>query len=103
MAESRVITKLSAEQLQFITAVLPDGTNIYLNFYFNYNTNHWYLDVEYKNFIYNGIQIVYSDNLLRQFTRILPFGIQVDSKTGLSPLSINSFKDGLNRIIINIF
>lgn len=101
MASSNYIDKLSDEGRQNIEFSLINQEIIYFTFYFSYTNNYWYMDVQYKDFILNGLQVVYSDNLLYQYKNILPFGVQVDSKTGLSPITINSFKDGLNRVIVN--
>lgn len=100
---SRELTKLGNEERQEIEFVLSNGNSLFLNFYFNINTNFWYLNIEYEDFKYNGIQVVYHDNLLRQFSNLLPFGIQIYSTNGLSPMTINSFIDGSCKVVINEF
>lgn len=100
---SKIIDKLSDEGRQNIQFVLSTGDIVYLTFYYSINCNAWFVNVEYKDFVLNGLQVVYSDNILNQYSNILPFGIQVDSVNGLSPYTLNSFKDGINSVIINEF
>ena len=101
MAESNFIDKLGGEGRQQIQFELSTREIIYFTFYWCSNVNYWYMDIEYKDFVLSGLQLVYSDNILQQYKNILPFGIQVDSKTGLSPITQNAFSDSLNRVIVN--
>ena len=103
MASSNFIDKLSDEPIQEIQFVLSNNDIIYFTFRFLTNCNCWVVDIEYNNFILNSLQLTYSDNCLKQYQNILPFGLQVDSVSGLSPMQINSFSDGINRVIINEF
>lgn len=101
MAASNFIDKLGNEGRQNIQFELSTKEIIYFTFYWCSSVNYWYMDIEYKEFTLKGLQVVYSDNLLEQYKRILPFGIQVDSTSGLSPITQNAFSDGINRVIVN--
>lgn len=99
----KIIDKIGDEARQNIQFVLSNGETVFITLYFDINVNYWYIDLQYNDFIINGLQVVYSDNLLNQFSRVLPFGLQVYSLSGISPYTITSFKDGVNAIIINEF
>ena len=103
MASSNFIDKLGNEPIQNIQFVLSNNEIIYFTFRFLTNCNCWVADIEYNDFILNSIQLTYNDNVLEQYKNILPFGLQVDSVSGLSPMLINSFSDGINKVIINEF
>lgn len=100
---SKIIDKVGDEAKQNIQFVLSSGDIVYITLYFNLNVNYWYIDIEYNKFKIYGLQVVYSLNLLEQFSRILPFGLEVYSLSGISPYTITSFKEGINSLIINEF
>lgn len=98
---SKIIDKLGSEPAQNIIFTLENGKDIYLYFEFSPVNSCWFVDIEYEDFVLKGIQLSYSDNILKQYSRMLPFGIQVDSSTGFSPMAIDSFINDLNRVIVN--
>lgn len=103
MANTIIIDKVGNESKQNIKVVLSDGETLSLYLWFSPICSCWFVNVNYKDFVLNGLQLVYSNNILIQYERIFPFGMQIASRTGLSPMLIDSFVNELNAVIINEF
>lgn len=54
----------------------------------------WVMDISYGSFVAQGIPIVCSPNLLRQWINIIPFGIACTNIYQLDPYTVNDFADG---------
>jgi len=60
----------------------------------------WNMDVSYTNFIADGIPLVCSPNLLRQWRNIIPFGIGITNNYHLDPYTINDFSTGVSQFYL---
>lgn len=101
--QSSILDKITNEAKQNIQFVLSNGETIDLFVYYSIITGYWFMNIKYKEFVLYGLQMVFSDNLLIQYENVLPFGIQITSITGLSPISLDSFSNQYNQVIINEF
>jgi hypothetical protein len=52
------------------------------------------MDVDYENFSAKGLGVCLHPNLLRDFRRVLPFGVFVRSLDGVDPILLNDFLSG---------
>ena len=92
------INDITTQNIQF---QLKDNSIIYITLKFLDNINCWFMNIQYKNFTLNNIQLTYNDNILSQYENILPFGIQITSKSGFNPMGRQCFINKDNAIIIN--
>ena len=88
------ITKLTDQSKQRIVIVATDGTLITFNFYYSETQECWNVDVSTASFLLNGIQLVNSPNLLRNYRNIINFGLFVNSTDRLDPQYLNDFASG---------
>ena len=61
----------------------------------------FFIDVSYKDFSVKGLRVVQSYNILKQWERIIPFGIAIVSENNLEPLLIDDFLDNTKMYIID--
>lgn len=54
----------------------------------------WNMDISYGSFQANGIPVVCSPNILRQWRNILPFGLACTDIYQLDPYQLNDFAIG---------
>lgn len=98
--EGRILDKLGDECRQEIQCVLSNKEIIFFTFTFVEEINSWWMDLKYKEVEINSIKLVYSFDLLRQYTNILPFNIVILSTTGIDPITQDAFKNGLNTFVV---
>ena len=60
----------------------------------------WCLSFQYKNIKENGIKLVLSPNILRNYRNIIPFGLSVYADGTIYPLSIDDFETGRVKLYI---
>lgn len=101
------VTDLTNDPRQSLEQTLEDNTTFTLNLNYSENTNCWFFDLAYpaKNFFLNGVRLVLSTNLLKQWQRILPFGLVCFSPAPAplqqDPFLLNDFittENGSSRI-----
>lgn len=90
-----LIQQVSANTFQQQTLTLPDGSTFLLQLYFRPMQYGWFINtLVYKNFTINGMRIVVSPNMLRQFKNQIPFGIACFSKGNREPSQQQDFVSG---------
>lgn len=89
-----LLTNLTSFADQITQVSLPDGSTATLEFLFNGTTERWTMNVTYGAFTANGIGLCCYPNILRQWTRILPFGVAMASSTQTDPVTVNDFATG---------
>lgn len=105
------ITDLTNDPNQSLDQTLEDGTTFTLSLRYSQNTNCWFFDLSYPtlNFKLNGCRLVLSTNLLKQWERILPFGLTCftpnPAPLAQDPFLLNDFVDlsGNNNPRIQLF
>jgi len=70
---------------------IDNGESVTITLNFKPSIKMWFIDLEYKDFKANGIRVCNSTNLLRQFEKILPFGLNVSVSDNGEPFIINDF------------
>lgn len=56
--------------------------------------NGWFFNIEYNDFILNGVYLTLSPNCLRGYRNVLPFGLLCTSVDGYEPQFASDFIDG---------
>lgn len=85
------INKITSDPQQQITLNGIPGINITMTLRFMPRVQSWIMGMQYNGLSYQGIGVVISENLLRQFQADLPFGISCFRADGLDPYTVNDF------------
>lgn len=89
------IPNISSDPIQAINLVLPDGENTAkVTLRYLENDQAWYMDLEYQATIINGLRVCSNPNLLRQWRKILPFGLGCFTLDNSDPYFIDDFTTG---------
>lgn len=67
------------------------GQRITMTLRFLASQSLWVMDLSLNTVSVNGLQVINSPNLLRQFRNTLPFGISCQTKDGYDPYYVNDF------------
>ena len=96
----RLIDKLTDDAAQSYTLLTGDGEQITFSLRYRPAIQGWFFDLIWKNYTVNGIRLVNSINLLRQWHDIFPFGLAVTSTDILDPLYIDDFTSGRIKVYL---
>ncbi len=92
----RYIDKINDSAKQRLTIITEDGKSVDFNLYYAPTQEAWFFDISCaeESFTANGIKLVLSPNLLRQFKNLITFGLAVMSVDGFDPHYIDDFEKG---------
>lgn len=88
------ITTLTNSPNQLHRLVLENNETADFTLRFCPRVISWYYDIQYNSTTINGVKVVLTPNSLRQFRRVLPFGIAFYSDSQVEPFSIDDFANG---------
>jgi hypothetical protein len=97
------LTEITDDPNQKFTVQLEDNSNFTLELEFIEQQEQWIMNISNipnSDKIINGHKIVSSINLLNQFSRIIPFGVLIETKDGDDPFRVDDFLTG--RATFNI-
>lgn len=91
------INKITAEPNQEFDIILNNGETVNINVEYKIRVNGWFMSLEYKDKSYKNLHLISStNNILYQYKNILPFAINIITKTGNDPLFLDDFDNGNN-------
>lgn len=90
----QVITSITNSVNQKMQLVLENNETVDFRLYYKPRMQSWYYDFSYKNITCNGSKVVLSPNSIRQFRRILPFGLFFGAESFIEPFSQDDFSTG---------
>ena len=92
----KTISGITDSPTQTFALTLVDGTKATCVLYWRDQQIGWFLDVAYPTAgrTINGLRLVATPNLLRQFRHVLPFGLAFTLPAGGDPLSKEAFISG---------
>ncbi len=88
------ITTITDQPDQKMILVLDNNDTADFRLYFSARQQAWYYDFTYKNLTCNCSKVVLTPNSLRQFKRIIPFGIAFSSQSYVEPFQLTDFSSG---------
>lgn len=97
------LKEITNDPKQKFSVQLEDNSSFTLELEFIEQQEQWIAnisDIPNSNKIINGIKLINSPNLLRQYQRIIPFGISIETKNDDDPFKLDDFST--NRAAINI-
>lgn len=99
-----VLTGLTDQPNQEYPINLPDGSTVTLDLSFVPQQLGWFYDLTWDGqnppFELDGQFLAASPNLLRQYEKILPFGLAVATTDGLDPTDQEDFVNGVCSVLL---
>lgn len=96
----QVLTTITSSPNQLHTLVLEDNETATFRLYYSPRMEEWFYDISYKDLTINCSKVVLTFNSLRQFKRIIPFGLAFFSDGNIEPFRLDDFETG--RVNIGI-
>lgn len=101
------ITGLSSQPAQTSFILLEDGSRAKLSLFYRSQQLGWFWDINWPGnqtvrvpFELTGQRLVASPNLLRQYRRLVPFGLMLFTIDNLEPMGRTCFVDGTADLIL---
>lgn len=94
------ITSITSSPNQRMTLVLENNDTVDFRLYYSVRQQSWFYDLTYNDTTVNCSRVVLTPNSLRQFKRILPFGIGFSADSFVEPFSIDDFSTGRVKMFI---
>jgi hypothetical protein len=79
---------------QLTQVVLPDGSILQLELFYEAATQRWTMDVTHPLLTVQGINIDNFPNVLRPWRNVVPFGLACQTVTSEDPTNIEDFVNG---------
>lgn len=96
------ITSLTSNPKQSMQLVLDNNENCLFELFYSVRAQSWYFGFEYKDIQVSCLKVVLTPNALRQFKKLIPFGIAFTSSGNIEPFKQNDFSSGrINVFILN--
>lgn len=95
-----LINSLTNDSFQNFNLTGIPGVQIQVLLKFLPRVQRWFMDISYGTFQANGIGVVSSPNLLRQWKNIIPFGIACINVNGLDPYAIDDWVNGASSFLL---
>lgn len=89
-----IITTLTNHPNQRHQLVLENRESADFRLYFLSRQRSWYYDITYKDITTNCNKVVLTPNSLRQYRKIIPFGIAFYTEGEVEPFKIDDFSSG---------
>lgn len=88
------IDNITDQADQLTQVVLPDGTLLQIELFYNGSTQRWTMDVTHPLLSVQGINIVNFPNILRPWRNLINFGVGCQTTSGQDPTDIEDFVNG---------
>ncbi len=88
------ITTLTSSPNQRHQLILENNETVDFRLYYSGRMQAWYFDFTYKDLTVNCSKVVLSPNTLRNFKRLIPFGIAFATDGYVEPFQITDFSSG---------
>lgn len=95
-----ILKKITNDPKQEINYILSTGENIKIILEYKIRLFTWFCTIEYKNFKHTSFRLVLGENLLNQFSNILPFKLKSGTNTKFRAFMLDDFTNGNNYLEI---
>jgi len=97
----KLIEGISDQPKQNFSLTLSDGSLVTMRMEYRPAQLGWFYDISWSTtFLARGRRMVASQNILRQFRDIIPFGLICLTKQGLEPLNLRDFALGNAQLYV---
>lgn len=95
------IQQVTRDPRQKQTLILPDGKRVVIRIEYKPNQQGWFFnEISTEEITIKGMRIVTSPNILRQFYKLISFGIACETDGGQDPLLDQDFESGRSRLFL---
>lgn len=96
----RQLTGFTDQPRQASIVTIDDGSRATLLLEYKPNQNGWFFSITREDFVLNGVRLVPSPNILRQWKELLPFGLLVATTNNAEPFNQSDFADGFCELYL---
>lgn len=94
------ITTLTNEPKQRHQLVLDNNETVDFRLYYSARQQAWYYNFTYKDLTVNCTKVVLSPNGLRNFRKIIPFGLAFTANGYVEPFRLDDFSSGTVKMYV---
>lgn len=94
------ITSITSRAKQRMALVLDNNETVDFTLYYLPRQQGWFYNFTYKDLTVNCSKVVLTPNSLRQFRKIIPFGLSFVADGYVEPFSIDDFSTG--RVVMYV-
>ena len=94
------VTNLTSSIKQQMELILPNDETCDFFLHYNGRMQAWYFSFTYKDITAANLKVCLHPNILRQFRRLIPFGIAFASNNLVEPFQEASFSSGACNMYI---
>ena len=96
------ITSITSSPKQQMTLVLDNNETVDFYLYYLPRQQSWFFNFTYNDITAKCSRIVLTPNALRQFKRLIPFGIAFAAEGNVEPFDIEDFSSGrVSMFVLN--
>ena len=94
------ITSITSRAKQRMALVLDNNETVDFTLYYLPRQQSWFYNFTYKDLTVNCSKVVLTPNSLRQFRKIIPFGLSFVADGYVEPFAIDDFSTG--RVVMYV-
>lgn len=95
-----IVGGITSQPKQQLSLVLEDGTTVDALLEYRPQQIGWFADFTLGDWIARGVRLTSSPNLLRQYRRVIPFGLAIIMANNVDPLNVTDFSDGTATVYL---
>lgn len=96
----KTIDNLSDDAFQKVDVVLDDGSLATFELRYLPSGQRWVVDITNGSFVVRAVGLCNHPNILRQFRKVLSFGLMCQSVDGTDPAYIQDFVNGRCQLLV---
>ena len=90
----KLIDTITSDASQIIKVPLENGNVVTIALVYRPTVELWSMDITYGTREIQGLTLCVHPNILRQWRRVMPFGIAIVSTDGIDPVYQDDFSEG---------
>lgn len=87
----KIVTGITSQPKQTIFFVLSDGSQVSVYLEYRPQQLGWFANFSWQTWTLNGLRLVASPNILRQWGEIIPFGFSIQTQEFVEPVNQTDF------------
>lgn len=93
------VAGISSQPKQQLSFVVEDGSQVALYLEYRPQQLGWFANLSWRDWELNGLRVVSSPNILRQWQNVIPFGLAIITAKDADPLNVTDFADATSTMI----
>lgn len=95
-----IVQGITSQPKQQLSLVLADGSTVTALMEYRPQQIGWFVEFTWGTWKSNGVRLTASPNLLRQYRKIIPFGIAIITQNNVEPLNVSDFSAGVAMVYL---